>query len=123
MCKILIPIHPIYVDGIMDGTKLYELRRRIPKRKVDKLIIYSTSPIMKVVGEVEVEEIITDTVDNLWKIVGDKSLVSHKEYSDYFHSKDNAHAFKIGKVVQYDEPLPLSELGFNYTPQSYAYID
>ena len=57
MSKILIPIKPEYVDKILSGNKKYEYRKIKPKRKVDKMIIYSTYPIMKVVGEVEVIDI------------------------------------------------------------------
>lgn len=37
------------------------------KRKIDKIIIYSTHPVMKVVGEAEVERIIEDSPKEVWK--------------------------------------------------------
>jgi len=123
MCSILIPIHPKYVDGIIKGTKTFELRRKIPRRKVDKMLIYSTSPVMKVVCEVEIEQTLTDKVDNLWEIVRDSSLVTFEEYKRYFDSNGLANAFQIGKVKLYDEPKQLSDLGINYTPQSFTYLD
>ena len=51
MGKILLSIKPIYVNKILNGTKKYEYRKRKPKRNdIGKLIIYSTSPIKKVVS-------------------------------------------------------------------------
>lgn len=51
MCKILLSINPNHVENIFNGTKKYEFRKVECKKPVDKIIIYSTSPIKKVVGE------------------------------------------------------------------------
>ena len=62
MCKILMPINPEYVDEILSGNTKYEYRKIKAKRKnIDKMVIYSTSPIMRVVAEVDVEGIIEDS--------------------------------------------------------------
>ena len=51
MCKILLSINPEHVENIFNGNKKYEYRKIKCKEKVDKIIIYSTAPIMQVVGE------------------------------------------------------------------------
>ena len=62
MCKILMPINPCYVEEILSGRKKYEYRKiKAKKSIIDKMIIYSTSPVMRVVAEVDIEEIIEDT--------------------------------------------------------------
>ena len=58
MCSILISINPEHVENIFNGTKKYEYRKIKCKQDIDKIIIYSTSPIMKIVGEAKVEEIL-----------------------------------------------------------------
>ena len=50
MCVILLSINPNHVENILNGTKRYEFRKKVCKRHVDKILIYSTTPIMKVVG-------------------------------------------------------------------------
>lgn len=55
MCKILLSINPEHVENIFNGNKKYEYRKIKCKEKVDKIIIYSTAPIMQVVGEAEVK--------------------------------------------------------------------
>lgn len=50
MKSILLSINPQYVDKIMNGEKEYEYRKIKCKTKVDKMYIYSTIPIKKVVG-------------------------------------------------------------------------
>ena len=47
MCSILLSINPEYAEKIMDGSKKFEFRKRKCKRRVDKIIIYSTSPVKK----------------------------------------------------------------------------
>lgn len=61
MYTILLPIHPDHVKNIFNGTKRYEFRKRICKKPVDRILIYSTSPVMKVMGEAEIEDILVDT--------------------------------------------------------------
>ena len=60
MCAILLSINPNHVENILNGTKRYEFRKRVCKRHVDKILIYSTTPVMKVVGEAEVEDVLVD---------------------------------------------------------------
>jgi len=65
MCKILISINPEYVEKILSGEKKYEFRKINPKRKVDKLIIYETYPLMKVVAEAEVKTTLYDSLETI----------------------------------------------------------
>ena len=62
MCKLLMSINPEHVDNILAGTKKFEFRKTKCKEKIDSIIIYSTFPIMRVVAEVEVKDIIEDTI-------------------------------------------------------------
>ncbi len=123
MCTILLPIKPEYVDKILKQKKLYEYRKTKCKRKIDKIIIYSTSPIKKVIAEVEVQEIISNSPSQLWKDTKDYSGISKIKYMKYFKNRDIAFAYKLGKVIVYDEPKTLNDLGINYYPQSFVYIN
>ena len=55
-----------YVEKILSGEKCFEYRKVAPKLNVDKIIIYSTSPIKKVVGEVVVKNILIEDKEELW---------------------------------------------------------
>ena len=50
MCKILLSINPEHVENILDGTKKYEYRKKSCKKDIDRIVIYSTHPVKKVVG-------------------------------------------------------------------------
>ena len=66
MCKILLSINPEHVENILSGTKKYEFRKVQCKETVDKIVIYSTYPVMKVVGEVDVLDILVNSPDVVW---------------------------------------------------------
>lgn len=48
--NIILSIHPEYVEKILAGEKTVELRRLLPRQNVEKIYIYSTSPVKKIVG-------------------------------------------------------------------------
>lgn len=65
--SILLSVKPEYVERIFDGTKLYEYRKRLPKQPIGKIIVYSTYPEMKVIGEVEVIGLVSDSPTAVWE--------------------------------------------------------
>ena len=124
MCKVLMSIKPKYVDEILSGKKKYEYRKIKAKRpNIDKIIIYCTAPVMRVVAEVEVLEIIENNPEIVWKKTKSHAGISKKKYDEYFENKDIAFAYKLGNIIKYDQPRELKEIGVNYTPQSFIYID
>ncbi len=123
MCKVLMSIKPKYVDEILSGKKKYEYRKIKAKRpNIDKIIIYCTAPVMRVVAEVEVLEIIENNPEIVWKKTKSHAGISKKKYDEYFENKDIAFAYKLGNIIKYDQPRELKEIGVNYTPQSFIYI-
>ena len=124
MCKILMSINPIYADKILSGTKKYEYRKvKAKKDKVNKIVIYATYPIMKVVGEVEVKDILEETPEKLWNVTKEYSGVTKQFYDNYFNKSSKAIAYKLGKIEKYDEPKKLEDVGVKYVPQSFLYLD
>ena len=124
MCKMLMPINPEYVDEILMGNKKYEYRKIKAKRKnIDKMVIYSTSPIMRVVAEVDVEGIIEASPEKLWEQTKEYSGITKDFYSKYYKNKEIAIAYKLGNIKVYDKPKKLCDIGINYVPQSFIYLD
>ena len=124
MCKILISIKPEYVNEILAGRKKYEYRKvKAKKDNVDKMIIYATAPIMKVVAEIEILNILEDSPDLVWEHTKKYSGISKSFYDKYYENRDIASAYQLGKIKKYDKPKELSELGILYSPQSFVYID
>lgn len=124
MCRILMPINPEYVDEILAGRKKYEYRKIKAKRNnIDKIIIYSTSPIMKVVAEVDIKEILEEDPEKLWEMTKNESGITKDFYNKYYKNKNTAIAYKLGKIRIYDKPKNLYDIGINYVPQSFVYLD
>lgn len=124
MSKILVPIKPEYVDEILIGRKKYEYRKTRPKRdNIDKMIIYSTHPIMKVVAEVEIKRILEGTPEEIWKLTKEYSGISKGFYNKYYRDKATAVAYELGEIIRYEEPKNLIDIGINYIPQSFVYIN
>lgn len=124
MCKILMPINPEYVDEILAGRKKYEYRKVKAKRtNIDKMIIYSTSPVMKVVAEVEIKGILQEKPEKLWELTKKYSGITREFYNKYYKNKNVAIAYELGEIVRYEEPKDLIDIGIKYIPQSFVYMD
>ena len=123
MCKMLLSINPVHVDNILNGTKQFEYRKVQCRSNVDKIIIYSTYPIMKVVGEADVFEILVDEPNNIWEQTSSLSGITKEFYDLYFSQKSKAVAYRLGNVKTYRKPLDLSDIGIRTAPQSFAYIN
>lgn len=122
--EVLLSIKPEFVDKIFTGEKQFEYRKVIFLRKdVEKVIIYSTLPEGKIVGEFSVEKIITDTPKMIWSQTKSKSGIDKKFFDEYFSGRSRAHAIKIGNVRKYIAPIKLDEIkGKVSAPQSFQYI-
>jgi len=110
LSKILLSIKPEYAKRILDGSKKYEFRKRLAQETVDSIVIYSSSPQMAVVGEVEVIESIAMSPSALW------------EFTTYFKDCKIAYAYKLGNVTIYENPKALKDLGLFQAPQSFIYL-
>lgn len=122
MCAILLSINPQYVERIMCGKKKFEFRKNVCKRNVDKIVIYSTSPVMKVVGEAEVEEVLVDEPQKIWNVTEEYSGVEREFFDEYYEGREQAVAYKLKSVVEYDKPKMLNEYGIKSAPQSFCYL-
>ncbi len=118
----LLSINPQHVDNILSGEKQFEFRRVRCKADVDKIVIYATSPIMRIVGEAEVLEIIEDHLDIVWELASGLAGISKLFYDQYYQGKEKAVAYRLGKVKKYNKPMLLSELGVKCAPQSFVYL-
>ena len=121
--KVLMSIKPKFVEEIFSETKTFELRKKIFKSSINTIVIYSSSPKKKVVGEIIIDKIISSTPKLLWKSYKNNLGISEKEYFKYYKNSKVAYAIKIKKVIKYKKELELKDFGMEKAPQSYQYID
>src|SRR5690554_6445974 len=74
MKTIILSIKPQYFEKILDGTKKYEYRTRIPKNNIYKIIIYSSYPVKKIIAEVGVLKVLKLTPEELWEATKDYGI-------------------------------------------------
>ena len=122
--NVLLSIKPEFVKRIFSGEKKYEYRKAIFKREdISKVIIYSTLPEGKVVGEFSIKKIHNNSPEKIWRKTKKMSGVNKDFYDLYFSGKDKAYAIEIGDVVKYDKPLRLNQFDGNVSaPQSFSYL-
>ena len=123
MCTVLMSIKPEYVSNILSGNKKYEFRKNACKRTIEKMLIYSTSPISKVVGEARIEKVYIDTPTNIWQLTNKYAGINKEAYEHYYEGRNSAVAYKLSDVIRYDVPRRLEEYGLKNAPQSYYYIE
>ena len=117
--NVILSIKPEYVAEIKAGRKRFEFRKAIFKEKVEKVYIYSSSPISKVVGEFQPVDILCDNPDRIWEMTRVYSGISEQFYKEYFSGRNVAYAIVIQNLKIYDTP---KELPF-HAPQSFRYIE
>lgn len=121
--KVILSIKPQFAEKIFDGTKKFEFRRTLFKNKtVTKIVVYASSPISKIIGEFEIEEILHADLDFLWKSTEEYAGISKQYYFDYFQGKKIGYAIKIKEAKKYKDSYSIEEKYGIKAPQSFAYI-
>ena len=121
--KVLLSIKPKYAEMILNGEKQYEFRRTIFKSpSVKKVVIYASSPTSKIIGEFEIDCILSLDTAELWMRTMEYSGIDKSFYDSYFSGKNVGHAIKIKNVTRYSKHKELKEFEIKHAPQSFAYI-
>ena len=123
MATILLSIKPEYANKIFDGQKRYEYRKRIPKKEVSKIIVYSAAPEQAVIGEIEVIKTLKMKPTPLWNSTKANAGISRSKYRKYFSGCTTAYAFVIGSFEKYPTSKSLADYNIQSAPQSFVYLD
>lgn len=121
--KVLLSIKPEYAEKILLGIKKYEFRKSLFKSPyVKKVVIYASKPVKKVIGEFEIENILSIEPSKLWNITMNFSGINKEFYDNYFTGKNIGHAIKIKNPTRYSNYLDLDFFDIKQAPQSFVYI-
>lgn len=121
--KVLLSIKPEFAFKIFEGVKKFEFRKVIFKKPdIKTVVVYASSPVQQVIGEFEIEDILSSAPNDIWEKTKMFSGISEDFFHEYFANRDVAHAIKIKNTVKYKKPLDIKE-DFNVVPpQSYVYL-
>ena len=123
--NVILSIKPCFCHSIIKGLKLYEYRKKVFKHSdVDKVYIYASKPISKIVGYFTIKRIIEDTPSMIWNMTHEHGGISKNQFLKYFKGHDVAHAIEIDEVVQLDTPFnPMQVIQGFTAPQNFCYVD
>ena len=121
--KVLLSIKPEFAFKIFEGIKKFEFRKVIFKNpNIKTVVVYASSPVQQVIGEFEIDDILSSAPSAIWEMTKMDSGISEDFFFEYFATKEIAHAIKIKSTKRYTKPLNLKE-DFNvFPPQSYVYL-
>lgn len=124
MHAILLSVKPEFADLIFAKKKKFEFRRVIFKStKVRRVVVYSSSPVQKVVGEFEIDDVLFDCVRSLWRTTRKRAGIGKAYYDSYFADREIGYAIKIKSPQKYDRPRCLkNRYGIEHPPQSFMYL-
>ena len=122
---VLLSIKPKYVKSIIEVDKRYEFRKTIFKnREINRIYIYSSSPVKKIVGTFEIGGILEDHPNELWDTVKEFAGIDTRDFFAYFEGKSRAFAIAIQNFQEFNNPIdPYETMPGFVPPQSYCYMD
>lgn len=121
--KILLSIHPKFVEKILTGEKRFEFRKTLPTKDIESVIIYATKPVGKVVAEFKVKSIHSKSPEQLWLETQNYAGINEGFFFQYFKNREIAHAFEVGELMVFEQPKELKEfVSSGIPPQSFCYI-
>lgn len=124
LTDVILSIKPIYANAILEGVKTVEFRKRIFKKNVDKIFIYSSSPTKMIVGYFNFSNIVEDTPENLWKTFQKVGGINRDDFFEYYKETEKGFGIVIKEVVKFEVEKDPIEFIENFTaPQSYVYLE
>jgi len=131
---IILSIRPKYADLIYNGSKKYELRKRLYPTQVSntgvpltkgRIYLYESLPVQKITGFIVVDNFLWNMGPlRLWKHVRDKAGITKEEFDKYFAWSKEQCAWHIKWYHKFKQPVTPEEIFRNTwtVPQSYVYI-
>ncbi len=125
---LFLSLRPRFAELLLSGHKSVELRRIRPDVAPGaSVLLYASSPTMKLVGHAQVAEVKVAPTAQIWKEHGHQTGITRKEYDDYLDGLEEGVAITLVNIRRLKKPRPLKDLrdriaGFQ-PPQSYRYLD
>lgn len=121
--KVLLSIKPEYADKIFSGEKKFEFRKiAFRNNKVNTVVVYSTMPVGKIIGEFSIKYIHKDSPKSIWRKTKQFSGIDEAFFKEYFNGRKLAIAIEVDNPILYKEPIDPKKEYENFTaPQSFKY--
>ena len=122
--RVLLSIKPQYADKIFSGEKKFEFRKRAFRNiEVDTVVVYSTMPVGRIIGEFSIKQIHQDSPKSIWIKTRRFSGIDEAFFNEYYFGRDLAVAIEVDKLLLYKVPINPKVEYENFTaPQSFMYL-
>ncbi|WP_031489116.1 F0F1 ATP synthase subunit alpha [Ureaplasma canigenitalium] len=108
---------------LFENKKTTLFYKVIPSEEVERVVVYVTSPIKKVLGEFDLEEKLHTSLSKGWSTYKTTSVkTSKKDYESYFEGSKKAGVLLAKKVFQYNNPKDLSDYDMKKGPSGFTYL-
>ena len=77
---------------------------------------------MIVTGEAEIEDILVDTPEIIWERTKEKAGIDKRFFDRYYAGRNQAVAYKLKNITEYEMPKELKDYGISRAPQSFQYV-
>lgn len=124
--NVLLSIKPKFATKILKGEKIYEFRKSKfnPKKKVNKVYIYSSGPEKKIVGSFRIDKVFEDTPSNIWRKFNEFGGIEKQDFFKYYEQKEIGYAFKIKDLEVFEPSIDPREIFDNFkSPQNFCYLN
>ena len=119
----LMAIDPRSANAILNGTKGAEFRKHRLAPDIQRVVIYATAPIRRIVGEFSIGATVVGSPDEIWRDVGHLGEIAEPAFHSYFHGKERAVAFLVSRTRRYTRSLALGDLSpMPAVPHSTIYL-
>lgn len=122
--SILLSIHPIHSISILVGQKTFEFRRKIwNDDKIEKVYLYSSSPIKRITGYFTIKRIFSGTPQDLWDFCKKGAGIMEHIFFRYFENAEIGYAIEIDNYLKFKDPFWPVDIDPNFkAPQNFTYL-
>lgn len=125
--NVLLSIKPEFAQKILALDKQYEFRKTAfrDSNLVEKIYMYASSPVKKIVGHFSIDGVIEQHPEQLWTQFGQESGVENRDaFLDYFEGKEMGYALEIDTVQEFADPIdPRDYVRDFHPPMSFQYLN
>jgi type I restriction enzyme S subunit len=121
--NIILSIKPKFAEAIFSGKKQVEFRKSLFKQDVEKVFLYSTTPVQKIVGYFTIAHIVENSPSQLWEEFGPVGFIEEEEFFKYFGDTPKGYSICIAMASKLKKSIDPHELVERFTPpQSFRYF-
>jgi predicted transcriptional regulator len=119
----LMSVHPVYAEALVDGRKTVEFRKCLIAPDIRTVLVYATNPTKKVIGEFEVERVVTGTPEDIWTQFGARGLITAADFARYYAGRVRAVAILVDSYRRFANPVGLRQMNpVPAVPQNFSYL-